>query len=536
MFIRTKRVKGYTYLQVVENLREGRKTRQRVVATLGRLDRLQAEGDIEGLLRSLARFQQQVAIQQAHAEGSLEALGSWRVGPALVFGRLWEELKIDRVLRHLLEGRRFQFDLERVVFASTLHRLFESGSDRQAVRWLRDVAIPGSDDRLLHHFYRAMRWLGETKDAIEEALFAVHRDLFTQVQLVFYDTTSFYFEGQGGSLGAYGYSRDDRPDRRQVVVGVVLTEQGRPVCMDVAAGHRSDAKALLPMVRRLKDRFGLRRVCWVADGGMVSEPVIRELEELGLLYILGTRLRALREVREEVLGRAGRYRRVEEDLWVKEVWVGDRRYVVAYNPQEAARERATRRAILESLQRKLQEHPGALVGNRGFRRFLKVAKEGIQIDRAKVRAAARYDGKFVLRTNTDLPAEEVARQYKELWRVEAFFRAAKSLLETRPVYHRWDATITGHLFVSFLALLLAHELNRRLEAKGLRLEWADILRDLEALQEVEVRHHDQLYRLRPPLQGVAGKVLQAVGVAIPPPVREVSRGANGSSRALARPS
>ena len=186
MFVRTKTVKGYTYLQVVENVRQGRTTRQRVIATLGRLDRLQAQGDIETLLRSLERFRQQIQIQQAHAEGKLEALKSWRIGPALVFGRLWGDLKVDQVLKGLLEGRRFSFDVERVVFASTLHRLFESGSDRQAVRWLRDVAIPGSDDRLLHHFYRAMRWLGETKDRIEEALFAVHRDLFTQVQLVFF--------------------------------------------------------------------------------------------------------------------------------------------------------------------------------------------------------------------------------------------------------------------------------------------------------------------------------------------------------------
>lgn len=210
----------------------------------------------------------------------------------------------------------------------------------------------------------------------------------------------------------------------------------------------------------------------------------------------------------------------------------DRRYVVAYNPLEAARERGSRQAMLQTLEQKLAQGPKALVGNRGFRRFLKVAKGSITIDEAKVKAAARYDGKFVIRTNTDLPAAEVAQQYKRLWQVEAFFRAAKSLLDSRPVYHRWDATITGHLFVSFLALWLAHELQQRLAAKGRVLEWADILRDLEALEEVEVRHEDRLYRLRLPLQGVAGKVLQAVGVAVPPPVREVTRGANEVDRAL----
>lgn len=233
-----------------------------------------------------------------------------------------------------------------------------------------------------------------------------------------------------------------------------------------------------------------------------------------------------------VLSRAGRYQKVDAHLYVKEVWVDDRRYIVAYNPQEAARERTSRQAMLQTVQEKLARGPKALVGNRGFRRFLKVAKGSITIDEAKVQTAARYDGKFVIRTNTDLSAAEVAQQYKRLWQVEAFFRAAKSLLDSRPIYHQWDATITGHLFVSFLALLLAHELQQRLAARGLALEWADILRDLEALEEVDVRHEDRLYRLRLPLQGVAGKVLQAVGVTVPPPVREVTRGANALERAL----
>ena len=132
---------------------------------------------------------------------------------------------------------------------------------------------------------------------------------------------------------------------------------------------------------------------------------------------------------------------------------------------------------------------------------------------------ARYDGKFVLRTNTALPAAEVALQYKRLLLVEQFFRATKSLLETRPIFHQWDATIKGHVFCSFLALLLVDELQRRLAARGWKYEWDIIRQDLEALSEVEVRDRQQWYLLRTALQGVAGKVLQADGVAIPPSVR-----------------
>ncbi|NIT78886.1 MAG: IS1634 family transposase [Thermoplasmata archaeon] len=530
MFVRVKRAGGHEYLQLVENRWERGRTRQRVLATLGRLDRLQARGQVDVLLRSLGRFAQAVQVQETYARGDLEALSVRRIGPGLAFGRLWEKLEIEQVLRELLRGRRFSFDVERAIFATVVHRLFESGSDRQGLRFLRDVDVPGTAGLELHHLYRAMRWLGETKEEVEELLFSAHRDLFTQLELVFFDTTSFYFEGEGGeSLGQYGHSKEHRPDRRQVVVGALLTEGGRPISCEVVPGNRTDAKALLPVVDRARERFGLNKVCFVADRGMVSDRVIQGLEERGMGYILGVRLRQVKEVRDEVLSRPGRYREVAENLQVKEVGVLDRRYILCYNPEQAVQDAADREAILEGLEERLRQGPKVLVGNRGFRRYLLVEKGAVRIDPKKVTREARFDGKWALRTNTDLPASEVASQYKRLLLVEQFFRAAKSLLETRPIFHKFDATIIGHLFCSFLALLLTHELGERLRKRGDRLEWADILRDLEALEEVEVRHQGKHYLLRTPLQGVCGKVLQAAGVAIPPPVREtVGHGAKPS--------
>jgi transposase len=365
-----------------------------------------------------------------------------------------------------------------------------------------------------------MRWLGEAKDEVEEALFAGRRDLFTELSLAFFDTTSLYFEGRGGeSLGQYGHSKDHRPDLRQMVVGAVLTEDGRPVCCEMWPGNHADSVALLPVVDRLRQRFGLRRVCWVADRGMISPATIGGLEERKLDYILGARLRRQREVTRSVLGRAGRYQEVAENLRVKEVWVGDRRYIVCHNPQEAAKDAEDREAIIKALEDQLRQGLRQLVGNRGYRKFLRVEKDAVSIDLKKVAAEARYDGKFVLRTNTSLPAAEVAVQYKRLLLVEQLFRAAKTVLETRPIFHQWDATIRGHVFCSFLALLLMDELKRRLAAQGLKLEWDVIRQDLQALDQIEVREGDRWYLLRSPLQGVAGKVLQAAGVAVPPSVR-----------------
>ena len=176
--------------------------------------------------------------------------------------------------------------------------------------------------------------------------------------------------------------------------------------------------------------------------------------------------------------------------------------------------------MLAALQDKLRQGAQGLMGNRGFRRFLKVEKGAVSLNQAAVKAEARFDGKYVLRTNTKLPAAEVAVQYQRLLLVEQFFRAAKSLLDTRPVFHRWDATIQGHVFCSFLALVLLDELKRRLAQRGgVEAKWADIRRDLLALAEVEVWDGEHWYLLRTALQGTAGKVCQAVGVALPSPVR-----------------
>jgi hypothetical protein len=523
MFVRIKKSGPRQYLQVVESYWEEGATKQRVIATLGRLDHLQAQGDIDGLLKSLSRFSEHVKVTKAYSTGHMEARSSLRIGPSLVFERLWKETGISSVLQDLLRSRRFQFPVERAVFLSVLNRLFAPGSDRQADRWREDYRIEGTDDLDLHHLYRAMGWLGETRKQIEERLFARRRNLFTKADLVFFDTTSIYFEGLGGeTLGQYGHSKDHRPDRRQMVVGAVMDSDGLPISAPMWPGNQADVKTLLPLVEDLRARFGIRQMSVVADRGMVSKKTIQELEKIKppIGYILGARMRKTNEVKKEVLGRGGRFREVGPNLHVKEVMVGKTRYVVCLNPEEAAWDAHVRLGILKSLRAKLKEGVSGLIGNRGYRRFLKIERNSVEIDEAKVKGDARFDGKWVLRTNLDLPAEEVALRYKELWRVERLFRNVKSLLSTRPIFHHYDATICGHVFVSFLALMLLHELDVRQDRRKEKAEWSDIRRDLEALQEIEVIQNGKRYWLRTPFRKAATAACRAVGVAIPPSIRE----------------
>jgi transposase len=550
MFFRIKQSGRRQYLQIVENSRANGRVRQRVLTTLGRLDELRQSGHLDGLLASGARFAEHVLLLTAHRHGHVPTLTSQRIGPTLIFERLWQETGCQQVITQLLAQRKFEFPVERALFLTVLHRLCAPGSDRACQRWKEDYLIDRADEVALHQLYRTMGWLGEqlpanqqqgssklvprcTKDVIEEQLFARRRDLFSELDIVFFDTTSLYFEGAGGeSLGHYGHSKDHRPDLHQMIVGAVLDGEGRPICCELWPGNTTDVTTLLAVVDRLRQRFRIRRACIVADRGMMCDDVVQELEASGRPYILGARLRKQKEVRDQVLADKGRFRVVHgprkqstdpAPLKVKEVQVAERRYVVCVNVEQVEHDRRQREQIVTALREQLRQGDKSLVGNKGYRRYLKVEGDShFTIDEAKLQEEARYDGTWVLRTNTDLSAVDVALQYKKLWLVEQWFRSCKSLLETRPIYHHCDDTIRGHVFCSFLALVLRQELQARLEARGHHFEWADITRDLERVHYVEVAQEGRRYVLRSELQGTAGHVFQSVGVAVPPTVQEVA--------------
>ena len=543
MFVRTQTNGSRTYLLIVENDWVDGKVKQRILSRLGRLDQLLADGRLDALVQSLGRFSEKLAVLGAQARGEGVTARSSRVGPSLIFQRLWEACSIDQVLKRLLRDRRFEFSVERAIFLTVLHRLFAPGSDRAAEKWKDDYTIPGAEALRLHHLYRAMAWLGgelppeqqrgatpfaprTIKDLIEEELFAQRRDLFSHLDLVFFDTTSIYFEGEGGeTIGQRGHSKDHRPDLKQMVVGVVLDQDGSPVCSETWPGNTADVKSLVPVVERLKTRFGIGTVCIVADRGMISTETVAEIEKRQWSYILGVRMRSSTEAKA-VVGRAGRYAEVHpqsddpEDpspLKVKQVWVEEqRRYVVCVNEDQAAKDRYDREAVVAALRQALRQGDKSLVGNRGYRKFLRSGGQQFGVDEDKVREEARYDGKWVLTTNTDLPAREVALKYKQLWMVEAVFRSMKSLLDTRPIYHQCDETIRGHVFCSFLALVLRKELEDRLASKEWKLEWADVIRDLDNLVEMQVSITGKGYVFRSDAKGTTGKVFQACGVALPP--------------------
>jgi hypothetical protein len=550
MYFRRKTSAGRAYLQIVESRRDGDQVRQQVIATLGRYEELQASGQLERLLQSGARFVAKAMVLAAAKSEETTKIATRSVGPSLVFERLWEETGCCRVIAELAVERKHGFALERAVFLSVLHRIFISGSDRAADRWREDYAIGGIDGLELHHLYRAMAWLGEelpdkeqdgrtpfaprcTKDVIEEELFAYRRDLFTRLDLVFMDTTSLYFEGAGGqTLGRRGFSKDHRPDLRQMILAVLIDGDGRPVCSEMWPGNTADVTTLIPVIDRLRRRFAITRVCIVADRGMISAETLAELEARDLLYILGVRERTDKLVRELVLDDPSPFvpllinkRGKQVEYEAKAVTLAERRYIVCRDHQEAQKDAADRASILSALQRQLARGDKALIGNTGYRRYLKTIRDGhFAIDQAKVEDDERFDGVFVLRTNTDLNPLEAMLCYKQLWTVEQTFRTAKHLLATRPIFHKLDETIRGHVFCSFLALVLKKALEDRIAALGRSASWTDIIADLNSLTETEIEQDGKRFTVRSAPRPAASLAIRATGIALPPSVRQAVDG------------
>jgi hypothetical protein len=550
VFFRVKQSGPRSYLQIVENRREGGVVRQNVIATLGRADELAVRGALAALLASGARHCEQVLLLstlQADLDGP--RLLAKRIGAPLLFGRLWEETGCRAVIDGLLAGRLFEFPVERAVFATVLHRLMVSGSDRACEKWLADYATPDVDGLALHHLYRAMAWLGEelpaeqqqgatpfaprtVKDLVEEGLFAHRRDLFSELSVVFLDTTSLSFTGAGGeSLGERGYSKDHRPDLMQMIVGVVIDADGHPVCSEMWPGNTADVRVLLPVIDRLRLRFSIGRVCVVADRGMISAPTLAALEERGFEYVLGARERTDSLVRTVVLADSRAFTPLciqrgggeETQLFVKEVKIEGRRYIVCRNEAEAEKDAADRHAIVDALDQQLKRGDKALIGNSAYRRYLRTTSDArvFEIDPGKLADEARYDGVFVLRTNARLTPLQAVLRYRDLILVEQLFRSAKALMRTRPIYHSSDAAIRGHVFCSFLALVLRKELDRRCRKVGFRPEWGDVLRDLDRLQQATIEQDGKTWTVRTQADGCAAALLQAAGIALSPRIQAI---------------
>lgn len=504
------------YVHLAHNVWDADKgyAKAEVIYSFGRVDKVDVEA-IKRLIKSLSRFLDANAPSLelpsgVQGDAEFQIASSKPFGGAFLLRSLWSRLGIGDGLRRAIRHRGFSTPIEEAVFAMVANRALAPSSKLAIEDWAReDVYLGNSEPFQVQHFYRGMDFLLERQEAIQKDVFWATASLLNlEVDLIFFDTTSTYFETEDvgeSELKRHGHSKDKREDLPQVTIGLAVTRQGIPVRCWVFPGNQNDAKSVDRVQRDLAG-WSPGRVVWVMDRGMTSDENKRILQRAGGDYILGEKIRATTRAKE-ALARPGRFRVVTDNLHIKEVFVGSglgkQRYVVAYNPDEAERDKKTRKKLLERItgeldglktlpearQEKARCH---LLEHRSMKRFVEVAKDGsLRLNKAKIREEEKLDGKYLLSTSSaDLPAEDVALGYKQLLEVERAFRTLKTSLDLRPVYHFKDERICAHVLHCWLALLLV----RIIEVET-GMSWDKVRREMERLHFVE-------------LFGKGGRVLQ----------------------------
>jgi hypothetical protein len=468
------------YLQLAHNEwdAEAGQSVVRVIYSFGREDQVDRAA-IARLISSLSRALPAGEAMAAYAGSELSFVGSRPMGAAYALDGLWRRLGIDKTLVRLLKGRKLDPRAERVLFALVANRAIDPSSKLAATTWVdQRVAIDELDTVDADACYRAMDWLLQVEAELAEAVYWATADLLNlEVDLLFFDTTSTYFEtevaddpAEGATVGfrTWGHSKDHRPDLPQVVIGMAVTRTGIPIRVWCWPGNTNDSA----LIRQVKDdlrAWRLSRVVWVADRGFSSAENRRYLQRAGGNYIVGERLRGGTAEADAALARQGRYHTVAGNLEVKEVVLDDGemrdRFVICRNPDQAERDRAVRDNLVAQLEAAIAGDDRLAKTARarlaaglpaGLRRFLRTTPGGLlRVNRAAVRAEERLDGKFLLRTSDPtLSAEDIALGYKQLLEVERGWRDMKSTLELRPVYHRLEHRIRAHVTLCWLALLL----------------------------------------------------------------------------------
>ena len=520
MFIREKKRRNQdgsvtVYLQLVENRRVDGKTRQRVLATLGRTDDPKLASGLGSLVETASRYAE---LERIHlTNGARAETRIW--GAQLVWGRLWSE-----TFAPILIGAGLTERQANAVYLMVLHRLVDPGSKCAALRFAQDVYGAPFDGLALHDLYRSLDQLAEAKEAIEAGWFTRQRDLFTDTDLLYFDTTSTYLEGRHPEeLAAFGYSRDHRGDRRQVGLGVVMTREGLPVAHVILPGSTADPAAFRIAIAYLRETLGVERVMLCCDRGMVSEANLEALRDAGMPYLVATKLRR-NKMAQAALSQPGRYHVVVANLEVKEATVpgATDRYILCRNPEAVEADRQERQAIVALLEEKIASGSvnGLLRG--AARRYIRAVGGTVRLDRRRIEDDARYDGKWVLRTNGNLSTADAALAYKGLWQVEQAFRTLKTPLELRPIYHWTELRVRGHIIVCFLAFTLRQILTKRLAERSFDGSFVELIEGLSRVRAVLLDDgNGHRYRLRDEIPAAAMPAFRALNIVPPRRVEQI---------------
>ncbi len=494
----------------------------KVLYNFGRIEDVDVE-QLKRLVKSISRFLP--ASDAAEAEATIKNRGrklkwiqSRSYGGIHLLLELWNQVGFDKLIKERIKERNFSTPVALSVFAMVAGRALVPSSKLALGDWIKhDVHIPGLSEVGVQTLYRTMDFLLEHQEALEKEIYWAVADLLNlEVDLLFFDTTSTYFETDHETdLKKYGYSKDKRPDLPQVVVGLAVTRSGIPVKHWVFPGNTAD----MSTIRKVKDDLGrwhLNRCIIVHDRGMASEENLQYLQRGGGHYIVGRKMRSGEEIIEETLGSKGRYTMIEEDLLAKEVIIGDgerrKRLVIVKNLQTEAHDRKTRKKLIQTVQEKVDQLNSrrtknhskqvcALKSHRTYGKYVKELKNGIlKINKMKIREQGRYDGKYIVETSDDtLSLRDIVLGYKQLYDIERAFKTLKTDLDLHPNYHSKEDRIRCHIFLCFIALVLVRIIENKtkrtwakIRKMFMRIHYGEFIIDSKKIFQLTELSNDQL--------------------------------------------
>ncbi len=497
----------HTYLKVVENVRIKGKVVQKTLVNFGNISHWPKE-KVRDLISKLS---QAMEIEVPPSLEDLEHKGVLNFGQTFALSMLWDSIEMTETLNSLLPNPSFVSPIKAMVF----NRLIDPRSELSTLNWIKREyieGIPKEKDIPLQHYYRSLNQLVKIKEPLEGSLYSKLNDLFTlDFSLVFYDLTSTYFEGEGPPEAKKGYSRDHRPHRPQIEIGLLVNRDGIPISHTVFDGNLKDSTTLPQIVERMQGNFKIRRCIFVTDKGLVTPKNLKGLASAGYEYIVSIKLRRSKEANAllPLLPERDEFTKLKDNLFIFELPpLEGERYIACYNPIRAEESKDHREEVLRRSEDFLKQFH--LPPKQGKTRD--PVKVRLRIDRylrakrvapffqygfnpqgeltyqrreEEIEKEATLDGLFIIRTNSQgLSPEAIALGYKSLWEVENAFREVKDFIKVRPIYHHNGDRVKGHIFICFLAYLLEKLMEKRLEEKGIFLSARKALQLLDPIKVV----------------------------------------------------
>lgn len=521
MFLREIKQKSGTYLYLVKSYRDGKRIRHKSMGVLGKLETLRDSGQLERLSDKLRQLSGQATRGWDLSSAKEVARRNW--GAVAVVKKLWELGKLSKFFLREKEGRKIQFDVERQVRLMVLDRLVCPKSKLRSYE--EQAAYFGLEACELPHLYRALDFLGEKKAALERHLFSQYRDLFNQqVDVVLYDVTTLYFESvKEDVLRTFGYSKDGKAKEVQVVMGLIVDQEGRPIGFDVFAGNTFEGHTLDAALQKLQARFSIRQLIVIGDQAMFSKENLKLLKRSGYGYIVGGRIKSRSQAVQAKIFDLEGYQEVpvqdpEEKVWVKPIALNEDTLVCWWSKKRAEKDRTERERAVRKAKALLEagQGPGRL--HRGALRYIEVPRQGqLKLNEEKIQADMAWDGFYGVQVHAQaVSAEKAMALYHDLWRIEEAFRLWKHHLEARPMFHWTPKRIQGHLVLCFIALFLQRLLEDRLKQNHIPYSPPRIRKALRALQVSEILVEDKPFMLRAPVEGLANDILRCLHIKIPP--------------------